>query len=106
MMKPLSTLFLAMMLFAGLAQAQVLVDIPGMGVKVQTGGAKGSSVAVNSAGTIDSDVQMEGVAVINGEVFIDGEKIPKGKTSHTAKRTGKTYLIKWGKDGNVAVQEK
>lgn len=105
-MKTLSTLFLSMLFFAGLAQAQVSVDIPGMGVKVQTGSGKGSSVAVNRAGAVDSDVQMEGVAVINGEVFIDGEKISKGKTSHVAKKTGKTYLIKWGKDGNVAVQEK
>ena len=105
-MKLLSTLSLALVLLTGLAEAQVSVDIPGMGVKVQTGSGNGSSVAVNTAGTIDSDVQMEGVAVINGEVFIDGEKIPKGKTSHKAKKSGKTYLIKWGKDGNVAVQEK
>ena len=105
-MKQLSALSLALILIAGVAQAQVAVDIPGMGVKVQTGSGKGSSVAVNSAGTVDSDVQMEGVAVINGDVFIDGEKIPHGKTSHKAKKSGKTYLIKWGKDGNVAVQEK
>jgi hypothetical protein len=44
--------------------------------------------------------------VINGEVFVDGEKVPKGKSPYTSKKSGKTYVIKWGKDGNVAVQEK
>jgi hypothetical protein len=49
---------------------------------------------------------MDGIAVINGEVFVDGEKVPKGKSPYTSKKSGKTYVIKWGKDGNVAVQEK
>lgn len=88
------------------ANAQISVDVSGLGVKVQTGSGKGSSVAANSAGSIEQDVQMDGIAVINGEVFIDGEKVPKGKSPYTAKKSGKTYLIKWGKDGNVAVQEK
>ena len=86
-----------------LASAQVAVDVSGYGVKVQTG--QGSSVNVNS-GTVAPDVQMEGVAVINGEVFIDGEQVPKGKTSYIAKKTGKSYRIQWGKDGNVSVSEK
>jgi len=85
---------------------QVAVDVSASGVRVKTGGKDGSSVAVNTAGSVDPDVEMEGVAVINGEVFIDGEKIPKGKTSYTSKKSGKSYLIKWGKNGNVAVQEK
>jgi hypothetical protein len=105
-MKLPATLSLILMVAINCANAQVAVDVSGGGVKVQTGSGKGSSVAVNTAGTIDSDVQMEGVAVINGEVFVDGEKVPKGKTSYTGKKSGKTYLIKWGKDGNVAVQEK
>ena len=105
-MKSLGALALVLTTFSNCALAQVAVDVSGGSVKVQTGSGKGSSVAVNSAGTIDSDVQMEGVAVINGEVFVDGEKVPKGKTSYTGKKSGKTYLIKWGKDGNVAVQEK
>ena len=73
---------------------------------MQTGGKGGSSVAVNTAGSIDEDVEMEGIAVINGEVFIDGVKVPKGKTSYTSRKTGKTYQIKWGRNGNVAVEEK
>jgi hypothetical protein len=86
------------------AWGQAAVDISGSGVKIQAGG--GQNVTVNVAGAIDSDVQMEGVAVINGEVFVDGQKVPKGTTRFTGKKSGKTYLIKWGKDGNVAVQEK
>jgi len=105
-MKLFGALPLVLMFILNSAEAQVSVDLSGGGVKVQTGSGKGSSVATNTAGTIDSDVQMEGVAVINGDVFVDGEKVPKGKTSFTGKKSGKTYLIKWGKDGNVAVQEK
>lgn len=89
--------------FSGAAVAQVSVDVSGYGVRVQSGA--GSEVNVNS-GSIGSDVQMEGVAVINGEVFIDGEKIPKGKSVYTSKKTKKTYLIHWGKNGNVSVSEK
>jgi len=88
------------------AGAQVAVDVSVPGVRVQTGGKDGSSVAVNSAGSVDSNVEMEGIAVINGEVFIDGEKVPKGRTSYTSKKTGRSYQIKWGRNGNVAVQEK
>lgn len=63
------------------------------------------STASNSSGTIDADVEMEGVAVINDDVFIDGEKIQRGKTSHTSKKSGKSYRIQWGKNGNVSVEQ-
>ncbi|MFA7269105.1 MAG: hypothetical protein WC073_07165 [Sterolibacterium sp.] len=92
-----------MSLMLNVANAQVAVDVSVSGVKVQTG--NGSSVNVNS-GVVAPDVQMEGVAVINGDVFIDGEQVPKGKTSYTAKKTGKSYRIQWGKNGNVSVSEK
>ena len=90
-------------LMLNLASAQVAVDVSSHGVTVQTG--NGSSGKLSS-GTVAPDVQMEGVAVINDEVFIDGERVPKGKTSYTAKKTGKSYRIQWGKDGNVSVSEK
>ena len=93
-------------LLAATANAQVAVDVSVPGVRVQSGGKGGSSVAVNSAGSIEGDVEMEGVAVINGDVFIDGEKVPKGKTSYTSRKSGKTYQITWGRNGNVAVEEK
>ena len=48
---------------------------------------------------------MEGVAVINDDVFIDGEKVPRGKTRYTSKKTGKSYRIQWGKNGNVSVEQ-
>lgn len=64
------------------------------------------SFAGNQAGVIEGDVEMEGVAVINGAVFIDGEAIPHGKKVHVGKRSKKTYDIKWGKNGDVAVQER
>lgn len=86
--------------------AQVAVDISGTGIKVQTSGAYGASVATNSTGSLGPEVEMEGVAVINGEVFVDGVKVPRGKTSYFSKKSGKTYIIQWGKDGNVAVHEK
>lgn len=63
------------------------------------------SAAGNSSGTIDADVEMEGVAVINDDVFIDGVKIPRGKTRYTSKKTGKSYRIQWGKNGNISVEQ-
>lgn len=94
-------IFLSML--SGASLAQVSVDISGHGVRVQQGG---SGVSVNSGGSVANDVQMDGVAVINGEVFVDGDKVPKGKTLYTSKKSGKTYRITWGKDGNVSVSEK
>jgi len=63
------------------------------------------STASNSSGSIDADVEMEGIAVINDDVFIDGEKIQRGKASYTSKKTGKSYRIQWGKNGNVSVEQ-
>lgn len=83
------------------ANAQVAVDVSGSGVKIKNGAAVGASL-----GVIGPDVQIEGVTVINGAVFIDGEPVPKGKTSFTGKKSGKSYQIEWGKDGNVSVSEK
>ena len=102
-MKTIGALALTLALSTPLAFAQVSVDLSGLGVKVQTG--KGNT-AVNTGGSVESDVQMDGVAVINGEVFVDGEKVPRGKSPYTSKKSGRTYNIKWGKDGTVAVQEK
>ena len=103
-MKPV--IVCSLMLLAPVAAAQVSVNIGGSGVSVQTGGAAGTSVATNTAGSLGPDVQMEGVAVINGEVYIDGVKVPRGKSSFVSKKSGKAYVIQWGKDGNVAVHEK
>lgn len=93
-----------LMLATGMASAQIAVDVSAYGVKVQTGG--GSNAGNAQVGNLGPDVEMEGVAVINGEVFIDGEKVPKGKTSYTSRKSGKTYLIRRSKDGNVSVSEK
>lgn len=92
-----------MALFAGVTWAQVSVDVSDGGVRVQHSG--GSEVSVNSGG-VAPDVEMTGVAVVNGVVYIDGDKIPQGKTRYTSKKSGKTYRIVWGKDGNVSVEEK
>ena len=93
------------------AAAQVNVSVPGINVNVG-GGDGGVSVSMggknkagNTAGHIDSDADIEGVTIINGEVSIDGEKVPRGKTKHTGRKSGTKYVIKWGKDGNVAVSQ-
>ncbi|MDO8787262.1 MAG: hypothetical protein Q7J42_04230 [Sulfuritalea sp.] len=96
---------------SALVVGQVTVDAPGGSVKVKKG--KGNtavsvgpgSTASNSSGSIDADVEMEGIAVINDDVFIDGEKIQRGKASYTSKKTGKSYRIQWGKNGNVSVEQ-
>lgn len=95
-----------LVLAAGVASAQVSVDVSGYGVKVQTGSAGGSNSVNVESGMVAPDVQMQGVAVINDEVFIDGDKVPRNKTSYTSRKTGKTYLIRRSKGGNVSVSEK
>ena len=121
-MKNVWILAVAPAFIAGVASAQVAVDVSGYGVNVQSGNSSsvnvksgssssvnvksGGNTAVNVTGIVDSDVQMEGIAVINGNVFIDGVKVPKGQTVYISKKTKKTYHIQWGKDGNVNVTEK
>ncbi len=97
---------------SGPAVGQVTVDVPGANVKLKKGTGGNTAISIgpgstasNSSGTIDADVEMEGVAVINDDVFIDGEKIQRGKTRHTSKKTGKSYRIQWGKNGNVSVEQ-
>jgi hypothetical protein len=111
---PLSTLACLGGLFVapGFAIGQVSVGVPGANVKLEKGAGGNTAISIgpgstasNSAGSIDADVQMEGVAVINDDVFIDGEKIQRGKTRHTSKKTGKSYRIQWGKNGNVSVEQ-
>jgi hypothetical protein len=96
----------------GVVIGQVTVDVPGASVKIKKGNGGNTAVSVgsgssasNTAGAVGPDVEMEGVAVINDNVFIDGEKIKRGKTQHTSKKTGKSYRIQWGKDGNVSVEQ-
>ena len=53
-----------------------------------------------------ADVQIEGVTVINDKLYIDGVRVPKGTHIFTSKKTGKHYLIEWGKNDNITVREK
>jgi len=57
------------------------------------------------SGQVGTDVEMTGSAVINGSVWIDGVKIHKPQSVYTSKKSGKTYRIHWGKNGNVSVTE-
>lgn len=99
-------LAISLLFAAGAVGAQVSVDVSSYGVKVLTGkGGASNSVSVQS-GVVESDVQIDGVAVINDDVFVDGEKVPREKASYTSKKTGKTYLIRRSKGGNVSVSEK
>ena len=107
-----ATVALVGVMWASQALGQVNVNVPGVNVSVGGNGQGNVSVSVggknkvgNTAGNIEEDVEMEGVAIINGAVTIDGEKVPKGKTRHTGKKSGIKYLIKGGKDGNVAVSQ-
>lgn len=107
-----ATVALVGVMWASQALGQVNVNVPGVNVSVGGNGQGNVNVSVggknkvgNTAGNIEEDVEMEGVTIINGAVTIDGEKVPKGKTRHTGKKSGIKYLIKWGKDGNVAVSQ-
>lgn len=90
-----SLLFLTTLLFCA-------SPVLGGGAKVYGSGE--NTVSIN-AGPIGTDVEMEGFAIINGEVFVDGEKVPRGKKTVVSKKSGKTYRIDWGKNGNVSVTE-
>jgi hypothetical protein len=94
---------------SAVVMAQISVNIPGVNVKT---GKDGVNVSMgsgndtgNTAGSIDADAEIEGVTVINDEVWIDGDKVPKGKTRHTGKKSGIKYKISWGKNGNIAVSQ-
>jgi hypothetical protein len=101
------------MIFAGVpAMAQMNIKVPGVDVSMGSGSGGNMNISIggknsvgNVAGHIDEGADVEGVSVINGEVTIDGEKVPKGKTRHTGKRSGTKYVIKWGRDGNVAISQ-
>lgn len=95
-------LLLLSCLLTGSALAQTSVNISGGEVKLQN--QDGSKVIVGSE-RVAADVDMTGVAVINGEVYIDGDKVPAGKTTYKGRKSGKTYRIQWGKNGNVSVTE-
>ena len=59
----------------------------------------------SEAGRIDQSAGFHEVAVMNGQVVIDGVKVPRGVEKFRSPRSGKTYLIAWGKDGGVSVAE-
>ena len=92
--------------------AQVKIKVPGVDMSVGDGSGSNVNISIggknsvgNTAGYIDEGADIEGVSVVNGEVSIDGEKVAKGKTRHTGKKSGIKYIIKWGKDGNVAISQ-
>jgi hypothetical protein len=95
---------------ATLAQTSVLVTPDEIKLRLRKDetkvGSKQESAGDSSASSVSADVEMTGVAVINGDVYIDGEKLPHGKRTFTSKKTGKNYVIEWGKNGNVSVAEK
>ena len=96
-------IILSSLFVSGFLHAQVTVELPGLGISVKTDASGGGGVS--NASSIASDVEMEGVAVINSEVYIDGEKIPANVVKHKSKKSGKTYLIKRDRSGNVSVTE-
>jgi hypothetical protein len=91
----------AALLFSGVVSAQISVTAGGNEVHIGSG-----NDASNDAGGIAADVEIEGVTIINDKVYIDGVRVPKGTHEVTSKKTGKTYRIVWGKDGNITVTEK
>lgn len=105
MRKPLSLITaLLAITWSALTYSQVSVNVGGQRVVVQS--SSGSNIVTNNEGEISSDSEITGITVINGNVFIDGQKIKNGVTSYTSKKTGKTFRIVWGKNGNVSVEEK
>lgn len=103
----LSLAALAQVIVPQFSVAQVSVDMGGGDVRVQAGGV---SVRVGEGGTVTgipgSGTASAEVRIADGEVFIDGDKVPRSQREHVSRRTGKTYRIDWGKNGNVAVYEK
>ena len=88
-------------LFSGVAAAQVSATAGGNHVKIDS-----DNDASNESGVISGDVEIEGVAILNDKVYIDGVRVPRGVREVTSKKSGKTYRIVWGKNGNITVTEK
>lgn len=89
--------------------AQISIDIPGISVHTGAGSKTSSSgnTVANEKGVIGPDADIEGVTIINDELYIDGVKIARGTTEYKAKKSKKTYSIRWGKKGEgVTVTEK
>ncbi|MBK7002654.1 MAG: hypothetical protein IPH35_22675 [Rhodoferax sp.] len=63
------------------------------------------SVASNQTGVIDSNAEIEGVTIINDSVYIDGERVPNNVTRFKGRKSGLTYSIKWGRNGNISVTQ-
>jgi len=87
-------------LFSLNVYADVSVSTEWVDIKVNE-----KNTAQNSSG-IEGDVEMDGVAVINDKVYIEGILVPKKQREFRSPKSGKTYLIIQGKDGNVTVTEK
>lgn len=100
-MRCLSIVAVVALLLSCVVSAQVSVTADGHEVNIGSG-----NEASNDTGDIAADVQIEGVAIINDKVYIDGVRVPKGVREVTSSKTGKTYRIVWGKDGNISVNEK
>lgn len=87
-----------------------VVSLTGLALAQQVSGKRPGNVAPaneakNEFGIIDEDAQIEGIVIINGEVSIDGVKVPHGVKKFRSAKSGKTYLIEWGRDNNVSVAE-
>ena len=65
-----------------------------------------ASATPAGASRIDADADIVGVTVINDEVYIDGDRVPTGVTSFKGRKSGTSYRIQWGRDGNISVTEK
>lgn len=97
-----SSIAVAAVIFMGLATTSVSVMAE---TKDRTAKKPSANEVRNVAGEVDEDAQIEGILVINGTVNIDGVKIPKGQKKYRSPKSGKNYLIEWGRDDNVSVTE-
>lgn len=95
-----SSIAVAAVIFMGLATTSVMAE-----TKDRTAKKPSANEVRNVAGEVDEDAQIEGILVINGTVNIDGVKIPKGQKKYRSPKSGKNYLIEWGRDDNVSVTE-
>ncbi len=108
-MKSLFSLLCSVALFLGsglsAVQAAEAASKEKQGALTINIGVGGANEVRNESGVIMEGAEIEGITIINGEVSIDGNKVPRGAGKFRSPKSGKTYLIKWGKGDNVSVSE-
>ena len=81
---------------------QIFITTSDASVRINRDGQTKTSA---NESVLPSNTDITGVTIINDQVFIDGIKIEKHTTKYYSKKSKKSYVIIWGKNNNISVEE-